>query len=543
MHRLVTCPQGHQWELAESASAPTAELRILCPVCGVSVDLGNNASEESRSEAATMPPAQAPGGEGSIRPEGAKPPPIPGYEILEQLGRGGMGVVFKARQTRLDRLVALKVLPEQTARDPAFAERFSREARALARLNHPGIVAVHDFGQVDGRSYLVMEYVDGVNLRQRLQAGRLTLADIMQMIAQLCDALQYAHDQGIVHRDIKPENVLLDPKGRVRIADFGIARLLARQTSDYTLTGPWQVMGTLHYMAPEQIENPQAVDHRADIYSLGVILYEMLTGELPLGRFALPSQKTPLDPRLDEVVMRALAREPERRYQHAAEFRAALEAVAGRGRPAIEPDSASPAPSQPAPAQRPIAVLLLTALAVVFWPVGLALAVPTGIWLWLVLRRPDGKAELRRHVDRAESLLRAAASRYLAPVVATTTGWAIIVCLLGAAATLQPLRPIMQIQDLAVAVIFITLLLLLLATSFMNPIPLWRPVVIMLAAAAILIVIGHAIRSSDPAQPMSRARPILAAYTVMALSFALLLLGTIQLRGVLQVRHSRPQSS
>jgi serine/threonine protein kinase len=211
---------------------------------------------------------------------------FPQLEILQLLGQGGMGAVYQARQTKLDRLVAIKILPPEVARDPAFAERFTREARALARLNHPNIVTVHDFGDVDGLYYFTMEYVNGHNLRDLLQAGALPADQTRAIVPQLCDALQYAHDEGLVHRDIKPENILLDKKGRVKIADFGLARLVGLTPTYLTLTGTHEVMGTLLYMAPEQMKRTHTVDHRADIYSLGVVLYEMLTGELPLGRFA-----------------------------------------------------------------------------------------------------------------------------------------------------------------------------------------------------------------------------------------------------------------
>jgi serine/threonine protein kinase len=146
-------------------------------------------------------------------------------------------------------------------------------------------------------------------------------------VPQICEALQYAHDQGVVHRDIKPENILLDKRGQVKIADFGLAKLLGQEAADSALTGSRQVMGTPHYMAPEQMEKPLAVDHRADIYSLGVVFYEMLTGELPLGRFAPPSQRVHVDVRLDEVVFRALEKEPERRYQHASEVKTEVESI------------------------------------------------------------------------------------------------------------------------------------------------------------------------------------------------------------------------
>ena len=279
------------------------------------------------------------------------PPPVaelaklfPQLEILELLGQGGMGAVYKARQPALDRLVALKILPPQTTGDSGFADRFTREARALARLSHPNIVAVHEFGQAGGLHYFVMEYVEGLNLRQLEQAGKLSPREALKIIPQICDALQFAHDEGIVHRDIKPENVMLDKKGRVKVADFGLARILGREPEDLRLTGTQDVMGTPHYMAPEQLEHPQDVDHRADIYSLGVVFYEMLTGELPMGKFQPPSQKVQVDVRLDEVVLRTLEKEPARRYQHASDVKTRLETIAANPAPpgmSVAPDDAA----------------------------------------------------------------------------------------------------------------------------------------------------------------------------------------------------------
>jgi predicted Ser/Thr protein kinase len=248
-------------------------------------------------------------------------PHFPTLVIERLLGRGGMGVVYKARHKALDRDVALKVLPATVATDPAFAERFQREARALARLQHGNIVLVHDFGQQDGLFWLVMEYVDGTNIRQAMKAGTIGPKEALAIVPQICDALQYAHEHGVVHRDIKPENVLLDKAGRVKVADFGLAKMMEHGDSDRTLTGAGQVMGTPHYMAPEQWERPNDVDHRADIYSLGVVFYEMLTGELPVGRFAPPSVKSHLDARIDEIVLRTLEREREARYQRADEVK------------------------------------------------------------------------------------------------------------------------------------------------------------------------------------------------------------------------------
>src|SRR6185503_8536753 len=202
-----------------------------------------------------------------------------------------------------DRYVALKLLPDKLAKDPHFAERFNREGRFLAKLNHPNIVSVFDFGQAGGFYFLLMEYVDGVNLRQAMRAGRFSPAEALGIVPKICEALQYAHEQSVLHRDIKPENILLDAKGRVKIADFGIAKLVGEDAHPFGLTGTGAALGTPHYMAPEQMKSPGDVDHRADIYSLGVVFYEMLTGELPIGRFAPPSERTPLDQRVDEIVM------------------------------------------------------------------------------------------------------------------------------------------------------------------------------------------------------------------------------------------------
>jgi serine/threonine protein kinase len=237
----------------------------------------------------------------------------PELEILEPLGRGGMGVVYKARQKKLDRLVALKLIRPESANDPAFAERFSREARAMARLNHPNIVTVHDFGETGGLCYLVMELVEGVDLRGRIKSGPLEPKAALLIAIQICDALEYAHARGVIHRDIKPENILLDSLRGVRIADFGLAKLLL-PGSDLTLTATQHVLGSPHYMAPESLDGSRQIDHRSDIFSLGVVLYEMLTGELPLGRYELPSETVGTDEHLDDFLEKALARKPSDRY-------------------------------------------------------------------------------------------------------------------------------------------------------------------------------------------------------------------------------------
>ena len=311
----------------------------LCPKCLVA------AGFESQSGIHAEKPKSDPEAPTQASPAPAFTPPevaeiadrFPQLEILELLGHGGMGAVYKARQKNLDRLVALKIIRPEATHDAAFAERFNREAKTLARLSHQHIVAVHDFGEVEYSEvegqparplyYFLMEFVDGANLRQLMRTERLAPEQALAIVPQICDALQYAHDEGVVHRDIKPENILLDKRGRVKIADFGLAMLTTRSEADFTLTGTHQVMGTLRYMAPEQMEGSHAVDHRADIYSLGVVFYEMLTGEVPAGHFEPPSKKVELDVRLDEVVLRSLAREPERRYQQASNVKTDVESI------------------------------------------------------------------------------------------------------------------------------------------------------------------------------------------------------------------------
>src|SRR5437762_5399397 len=297
----------------------------LCPECLLKMGLGSAAetNPEGNSPAEPKTPRFVPPAAEQLASR------FPQLEILGLIGQGGMGAVYKARHRQLDRLVALKVLPAEVSRDPAFAERFAREARALARLNHPNIVAVYDFGQADGFYYFLMEFIEGATLRHLIAGGGLAPREALAIVPQICEALQYAHDQGIVHRDIKPENILVEKSGRVKIADFGLAMLAGSEAESARLTQPRDVMGTPHYMAPEQIEKPRSVDHRADIYSLGVVFYELLTGELPLGRFAAPSKKVQIDVRLDQVVLRALEKEPELRYQQASEVKNDIESVAG----------------------------------------------------------------------------------------------------------------------------------------------------------------------------------------------------------------------
>jgi serine/threonine protein kinase len=375
--------------------APTAP-KGLCPECLLKVGLGSGVDLGDEESASALQHAFVPPSVSELAPL------FPQLEIQEFIGRGGMGAVYMARQKQLDRIVALKILPPGIGDDPAFAGRFTREARALAKLNHPGIVTIHEFGVASGIQpggggeikesldvaggstaspggrmppstsgkmpdataaplyYFVMEYVDGVTLRQLMAGQRVSAREALAIVPQICDALQYAHDAGIVHRDIKPENILLDRRGRVKVADFGLAKIVAPASPPASsdgvpatssintepggsvnpqagtqagtpalqdLTDAGKVMGTPQYMSPEQITAPGEVDHRADIYALGVVFYQMLTGELPGKTIEPPSKKVSIDVRLDEVVLRALEKKPELRYQQASVLKTQVETI------------------------------------------------------------------------------------------------------------------------------------------------------------------------------------------------------------------------
>lgn len=369
MSQTPSCPKC-------GAQLPDDAPAGLCPKCLV----------QAGFESGHPPQPELAGTAASPASSGFEPPTVeelakrfPQLEIVELLGKGGMGAVYKARQRGLDRLVAVKILPPEVGREQAFAERFTREARALAQLSHTNIVGIHDFGQADGLYYFVMEYVDGVNLRQAIEAGSMQPADALAIVPQICDALQFAHDEGIVHRDIKPENILIDKRGRVKIADFGLAKLLGQDEADHRLTATHQVMGTVRYMAPEQMEGLREIDHRADIFSLGVVFYELLTGQLPIGRFAPPSKRVQIDVRLDEVVLRALEQEPDKRYQRASDVKTDVELV-GRPRAKLA-RSESTSRDQVFPVRimpRDIVDILLSPI-VTLWVVGVFYLLPSFI--------------------------------------------------------------------------------------------------------------------------------------------------------------------
>jgi serine/threonine protein kinase len=252
---------------------------------------------------------------------------LPDLEVMEPLGHGGMGVVCKARQVKLDRPVAVKLIRPEVAENPDFFDRFSREVRAMARLSHPNIVTIYDFGEAGGIFHIVMELVEGINLRSMIDRGPLEAKVALVIAMQICDALRYAHKSGIVHRDIKPENVLIDGVRGVKLVDFGLAKLLSPGSNEGRTTTR-HVLGTPFYMAPEQIERPREVDHRADIYAVGVLLYEMLAGIVPYGRYESLSEKVDCEDEIDEIVDKALARKPADRYDSVGDLRHNLAEVA-----------------------------------------------------------------------------------------------------------------------------------------------------------------------------------------------------------------------
>ncbi|MEZ5302241.1 MAG: serine/threonine-protein kinase [Verrucomicrobiales bacterium] len=264
---------------------------------------------------------------------------VPGYDAVAPLGHGGMGAVFKARRIADGRAVAIKVLLPGLSADEGFRERFRREAAAMIELDHPNIVSVFESGEAGDLCFLVMEYVGGAPLRDRLAGGPLPAGEAHRIAADLCAALQSAHDRGVLHRDIKPGNILLAEDGTVKLADFGLAKLVgarAEADRDYTLTLTDAALGTPAYMAPEQLRGAASIDQRADLYSLGAVLYEMLAGAPPVGDFEPPSTLAAADPearRLDAAVLRALRNRPSDRFASASAMAAELARAAHASQP------------------------------------------------------------------------------------------------------------------------------------------------------------------------------------------------------------------
>ena len=233
---------------------------------------------------------------------------LPAYDVLSFIAKGGMGAVYKAHQKSLERNVAIKILPREFGEDHDFRRRFEDEAKAMAKLNHPNLISVYDFGELDHMLYIVMEFVDGKSFHESFHGRAIAEKEVAHLVAGICEGLAHAHEAGILHRDIKPANILLDSKNRPKIGDFGLARLTEESE------GEGIIYGTPDYIAPEVIKNPGAVDTRSDVFSTGVILYELLTGKLPEKRYIPASQIEDVDPRFDKIVRRATHPSPMLRF-------------------------------------------------------------------------------------------------------------------------------------------------------------------------------------------------------------------------------------
>ncbi len=334
MTRRLTCPQGHAWEAPDLPTDPSDDSATRCPVCGT---LADTLVQTTRPDAAASQDPSTTRRTTTTSDDSCSAffPSIPGYEILAELGRGGAGVVYKARQSALDRIVALKVLASGPSAGPIELRRFQSEAEAVARLRHPHIVPIHEVGQAAGRPYFVLEYLPGGSLAARLERQPAQPRQAADMVRTLARAIHYAHQNGIIHRDLKPGNILLDADGTPKVADFGLARRLDLEEAALRdrLTPSGVIMGTPSYMAPEQADGrTRHLGPAADIYALGGILYEMLTGKPPFLGVSLtetllqvleaepiaPRRLSPHVPRdLETICLRCLQKHPPSRYSNA----------------------------------------------------------------------------------------------------------------------------------------------------------------------------------------------------------------------------------
>ncbi|MFL5241126.1 MAG: protein kinase domain-containing protein [Gemmataceae bacterium] len=342
MPRKATCPLGHHWQTSANGDASTSDWPLVCPVCGLATQNLDVTKPEGDNTAILASPANPPAavasaetetqfsGNASLPELGPDLPTIPNYELLEVLGRGGMGVVYKARQKKLNRIVAMKMILAGGHAGPVERKRFQTEVEAVAKLHHPNIVQIYDVDEAEGRPFYAFEYVEGGSLAQRLKAGSQPVSQAVQLTETLARAIHAAHQQGIVHRDLKPANVLLTKEGTPKIADFGLAKRLDAE-SGQTQSGI--IMGTPDYMAPEQADGTnKQIGPSTDIYALGVLLYEQLMGRPPFHTDSPletirrvinedPPSPSSLNKRLPSdlatICMKCLEKEPKNRYASA----------------------------------------------------------------------------------------------------------------------------------------------------------------------------------------------------------------------------------
>jgi serine/threonine protein kinase len=333
---MSSTPLGHDDDANPTAEMKTSAMMGLNPLGLMEGVLGGQATDWEPPLAEDLEPF------------------FPGYTGFRFIDRGGMGAVYSAMQNSLERRVAVKILPPDLSQDALFVEGFHREARLLARLQHPHIVAVYDFGRNEqGHLYIVMEYVEGTSLFEIMKHQRLPLPRALEVVTQVCEALQFAHDNGVIHRDIKPTNILIDARNNVRVADFGLAKLVQTEGTSTTQSRSALIMGTPVYAAPEQRRRNMELDHRADIFSVGVTLYEMITGRFPVGVFEAPSKAAGSPPMLDKIITKSLRENPQDRYQTATDLGLAVKKASERiTKPAI----------QRAIAQRPVVSMMTTVI-------------------------------------------------------------------------------------------------------------------------------------------------------------------------------------
>lgn len=283
-----------------------------------------------------------------VAPETAKLAPLfPGYDIETLIATGGMGAVYRAVQKSLDRKVAIKILPHEFSNDAAFCAGFEAEAKAMARLNHPNLIGVYDFGEVEGMLFIIMEYVPGKSLFHSSNGTAIDPSEVIRLVTGICHGLAHAHENGILHRDIKPSNILLDLNAQPKIGDFGLARPIETKIQEGE-----EIFGTPHYTAPEVVNSPQSVDYRADIFSVGVLLHELLTGKLPADDRRPASAISHCDPRFDVIIRRATHPQPEARYTSASEIAHELQIIAASAGPRVLRTAASATPANSRAAKR-----------------------------------------------------------------------------------------------------------------------------------------------------------------------------------------------